>query len=85
MAINIPQASRRIGHVSLDLLLEAVASVLDCLDSHLIRSLTGRRSFPYRALGGRMQMRLPDARFYTAWTARPISSIPAKAGMTKSR
>lgn len=67
------EAAPRIRHSCLNLLLDGIASVLDCLDNNFMRRLLGLRSAPCQALNKRMPMRLPDAGFCTSWASKTRS------------
>jgi hypothetical protein len=66
------------GRKTLGLLLESVASVLQELEGNFMRRLAIGRGVRPPSPGENMPLRLPDARFRTAWAGRP--SATAEAG-----
>jgi hypothetical protein len=68
MTVDTRDTASRLGRICLNLLLEGAACALGSLDNRFMRSLIGRRSD--QTLGKRLPMRLPDARFCTAWASK---------------
>lgn len=57
-----------IGRLCFSVLLDGVASMLECLNDQVVSRLTRRKALSSRDFNRRLRLRLPDARCCTAWS-----------------